>query len=110
MGVMKQTVIPGGHPEFLLNAQYWQDGFHFDRFASYVTTDPITGRKMVKAGTPVPSNDANAIGLALSDYIVDDDDYNGAIVIKGLVKESLLPVTLTANAKNALKSSGINFR
>lgn len=110
MGAIKQVGIPGGSPEFLLNAQYWQDGFHFDRFADYVTTNPITGRKEVKAGTPVPSNDTNAIGLALSTYDVEDDDFNGAIVIKGLVKESLLPVTLDSNAKAALKASGINFR
>lgn len=110
MGAIKSVSIPGGHPEFLLNAQYWQDGFHFDKNASYVTTDAITGRKVVKAGTPVPSNDANAIGLALSTYDVEDDDFNGAIVIKGLVKESLLPVTLANAAKTALKASGINFR
>lgn len=110
MGVLKHTIIPGGHPEFLLNAEYFKDGFHFDRFAGYVTTDAITGRKVVKAGTPVPSNDANAIGLALSDYDVTDDDKNGAIVIKGLVKESLLPVTLNSNAKTALHGCGINFR
>lgn len=110
MGVMAEKVIPGGHPEFLLNAEYWKDNFHFDRFADYVTTDAITGKKIVKAGTPVPANDATCIGLALSDYPVDEDDFNGAIVIKGLVKESLLPVTLDSNAKAALKASGINFR
>lgn len=109
MGKIKGYEVLGGHPEFLLNADYSKDGYHYDQYASYVTTNKF-GKKVVVAGTPIPSNDANCIGLALSTYNMEDDDYNASIVVRGIVKESQLPVTLTDACKTALKTSGIIFR
>lgn len=49
------------------------------------------GRKIVKAGTIFPANDATAIGVVLNDYDVTDGDQQAAIVIHGFVLEEKLP-------------------
>ena len=45
---------------------------------------------IIPAGTIVPTNDANAIGVLLSD-VVKADDPNGTAVIHGFIKKSKLP-------------------
>ena len=57
--------------------------------AAAVTED---GRKIVKAGTLYPSNDASAIGIVWADYDVTDGDRTGALIIHGFVKTKALPV------------------
>lgn len=49
------------------------------------------GRKIVKAGTLYPANDATAIGVILNDYDVTDGDQMCAVVIHGFVLEAKLP-------------------
>jgi len=49
------------------------------------------GRKIVKAGTIFPANDATAIGVVMNDYDVTDGDKMGAIIIHGFVLEEKLP-------------------
>lgn len=49
------------------------------------------GKKIVKAGTIFPANDATAIGVVLNDYDVTDGDQMAAIVIHGFVLEEKLP-------------------
>lgn len=49
------------------------------------------GRKIVKAGTIFPANDATAIGVILNDYDVTDGDQQAAVVIHGFVLEAKLP-------------------
>ena len=61
------------------------------------------GRKIVKAGTLYPSNDASAIGIVWADYDVTDGDRTGALIIHGFVKTKALPVIPSSAAKGALK-------
>ena len=61
------------------------------------------GRKIVKAGTLYPSNDASAIGIVWADYDVTDGDRTGALIIHGFVKTKALPVIPSSTAKGALK-------
>lgn len=49
------------------------------------------GRKIVKAGTIFPANDATAIGVILNDYDVTDGDQAAAVVIHGFIQKSKLP-------------------
>lgn len=65
------------------------------------------GRKIVKAGTIFPANDATAVGVVLNDVDVTYGDVNAAVVIHGFVKTAALPAVPSANAKSALK--GIQF-
>lgn len=65
------------------------------------------GRKIVKIGTPYPSNDANCIGLVFNDYDVTDGDVVASVLIDGKVEERKLPVALTSAAKAALKANGL---
>lgn len=65
------------------------------------------GRKIVKIGTPYPSNDASCIGLVFNDYDVTDGDVVASILIDGKVEERKLPVALTSAAKAALKANGL---
>lgn len=109
MGLNRRFEILGGDKEFLLNKDFATDGYHFNMFETYVTKDKFD-KAVVVAGTPVPSNDEKCVGLAFKTYKVDEDNFNGAIVYRGLVKESQLPVTLTPQCKEALEKHGINFR
>lgn len=65
------------------------------------------GHKIVKIGTPFPSNDGDCIGLVFNDYDVTDGDVVASILIKGFVEERKLPVALTSAAKAALKAQGL---
>lgn len=51
----------------------------------------VGGRKIVKAGTIYPSNDANAIGVVFTDMDVTHGDKNGALIIHGFLKTAALP-------------------
>lgn len=72
-------------------------------------TTGANGGKYVKAGTPFPSNDANAVGLVYEDVDVSAGDMPGSVVMSGVVYESRLPVTLAATAKTALQGKGFTF-
>ena len=61
------------------------------------------GRKVIKAGTIYPKNDATAIGIVFSDMDVTDGDMTGAILVHGFVKTAALPVEPADTAKTALK-------
>lgn len=49
------------------------------------------GRKIVKAGTIYPANNATAEGVILNDYDVTDGDQMAAVVIHGFVLKAKLP-------------------
>lgn len=63
----------------------------------------VDGRKIVKAGTIYPANDATAIGIVFNDMDVTDGDATGAILIHGFVKTAALTAVPAAEAKTALK-------
>lgn len=60
---------------------------------SMVTTADANGKKIVKAGTPFPANDATALGVLLHDVDVTQGDAAGTYVFEGVLD----PVKLTAN-------------
>ena len=62
----------------------------------------VDGRKVIKAGTIYPANDATAKGVVWADYDVTDGDVTGALIIHGFIKTAALPVAPSANAKTAL--------
>lgn len=72
----------------------------FSKDSSLAVTE--NGRKIIKAGTIYPSNDASAVGIVFNDLDVTEGDQNGAIIIHGFVKTNALPVAPTAAAKTAL--------
>lgn len=62
------------------------------------------GRYIIKAGTPVPSNDENCVGLVFENWDVTDEGGPIPVAIGGYVKEPALPVEIAAAAKSALKN------
>lgn len=63
----------------------------------------VDGRKIIKAGTVYPTNDASAKGIVFNDMDVTNGDVTGALLIHGFVKTAALPVAPAAAAKTALK-------
>lgn len=63
----------------------------------------VDGRRVIKAGTIYPKNDATAIGVVWADYDVTKGDVTGALVIHGFVKTAALPVAPADAAKTALR-------
>lgn len=63
----------------------------------------VDGRKIIKAGTIYPANDATAKGVVFSDMDVTDGDMTGSILIHGFVKSAALPAVPAAAAITALK-------
>ena len=59
----------------------------------------VNGRKIIKAGTIYPANDATAIGVVWADYDVTDGDVTGALIIHGFVKKAALPVAPAGTVK-----------
>ncbi len=72
--------------------------------SSKITADEF-GKKIAKAGTIFPANDATAQGVLLSDVDVTESDKNGTIVIHGFVDNNKLianGINVTAEAVAAL--------
>lgn len=71
--------------------------------ASGVEAD-ANGKKIVKAGTPFPSNDAKCKGYLLDDVDVTQGDAPGTYIYEGSIDSSKLKaagVTVSAEAKTA---------
>ncbi|AOH54480.1 hypothetical protein ABE28_008955 [Peribacillus muralis] len=66
------------------------------------------GRKIVKAGTILPANDATAAGILFNEVDVTNGPQPGSLMVEGYVHEARLPVAPAAAAKTALKE--IKFR
>ena len=62
----------------------------------------VDGRKVIKAGTIYPANDATAKGVVWADYDVTKGDVTGAVIIHGFIKTAALPAEPTTEAKAAL--------
>lgn len=62
----------------------------------------VDGRKVIKAGTIYPKNDATAIGVVWADYDVTKGDVTGALIIHGFLKTAALPAEPASAAKTAL--------
>ena len=65
----------------------------------------VDGKKIVKAGTPFPSDDANALGLIFVDVDVTQGDAAGTYVYEGVIDPVKLEengVTVSAEAKKAM--------
>lgn len=74
--------------------------------AAGVTADDA-GRKIARAGTIYPSNDANATGILFEDVDVTEGDHEGSLIIAGRIFSDRLPVTPAEAAIPVLKASGI---
>lgn len=62
----------------------------------------VEGRKIIKAGTIYPANDATAKGVVFKDVDVTDGAATGAILFEGTVRVNRLPAAPAAAAKTAL--------
>lgn len=68
------------------------------------------GRKIIKAGTVFPKNDATAIGVVFEDVDMTNDEKRPiSVIIAGRVIEANLPVTVNEAAKSALVANGLHF-
>lgn len=82
---------------------------HFVGMPTMVSNAGVTadseGKKIVKAGSIIPKNDATAKGVLLSDVDVTNGDAPGTIVIHGFVDNAKLVkngITVTAEAMGAI--------
>ena len=66
------------------------------------TAVAVEGKKIIKAGTVWPKNDATAKGVVLYDVDVTTSDANGALLFEGAVKVSKMPAQPDTAAKTAL--------
>ena len=70
--------------------------------------DDGAGRKIVKAGTVYPANDATAIGIVYNDVDVTAGDRVGSVLVEAWILEDRLPEAVSAEAKTAMKQ--ISFK
>lgn len=62
----------------------------------------VDGKKIVKAGSILPKNDATAKGILYNDVDVTHGPQPGALIVEGYILEERLPVAPAADAKTAL--------
>ena len=67
------------------------------------------GKKIVKAGTIYPANDATAAGILFDDVNVTEGDHAGSIVVAGRIFKNCLPKVPSDTALPVLTASGIIF-
>jgi len=61
------------------------------------------GRKIVKAGTILPANDATAQGILYNDVDVTHGPQPGSLIVEAYILEARLPIAPSEAAKTALK-------
>lgn len=66
-------------------------------------------RIIVPGGTPYPANDATCEGILFEDVEVTYGDNVGALMIRGDIIKSALPVELSDDAQTALEGLGFRF-
>lgn len=74
----------------------------FTTTVSDVGVTVVDGKKVVKAGTILPLNDATAKGILYHDVDVTYGPQPGALIVEGYILEARLPVAPAAAAKTAL--------
>lgn len=80
-----------------------------DKYVAFTTTVPqskgevIDGKKIVKAGTILPANDATAKGILLYEVDVTAGDTVGSLLEDGFILAERLPQAPAEAAKTALK-------
>lgn len=74
----------------------------FTTVVSDVGVAVVDGKKIVKAGTVLPANDATAKGVLYYDVDVTHGPQPGALIVEGYILEARLPVVPVAAAKTAL--------
>ena len=80
-----------------------------DKYVAFTTTVPqakgilVDGKKIVKAGTILPDNNATAKGILLEDVDVTNGDAIGSIIEDGFVLKDRLPVVPDEQAISVLK-------
>lgn len=79
--------------------------FTNDNTKGIVTTEG--SRKIVKAGTAYPKNDASATGIVFDDVDVTDGAVAGPVMVAGRVLKGR--VTVSGDAETPLKALGIVF-
>ena len=73
-------------------------------YAGYVTEN---GRKIIKAGSIYPTNDASAVGIVFQDVDITDGDKVEALMVAGHYYSDKLPVAPDTTAKTALAGKGL---
>lgn len=73
-------------------------------FAGVVTEN---GRKIIKAGTIYPANDATAKGIVFQDVDVTDGDKSEALMVGGVYLADKLSATVSATAKQVFQAQGL---
>lgn len=99
------TTFSKGSSKILMFADTWHaKGVTVPQATASVPgqTALVNGRRILKAGTIYPSNDASAQGVVLQDYDLTDNEQNIAIIIAGDIKSGALPEAPNANAVSAL--------
>jgi hypothetical protein len=91
MSIKMKTVEYGSSTNILaMPDHYVSIARKLEKDSTLATT--VEGRKIVKAGTLYPANDATAIGVIFNDYDVTDGDQMAAVLIHGFVLTAKLPV------------------
>lgn len=82
--------------------------FDYKGFAALISATGVTadsnGYKIVKAGTPYPTNDADCVGYLLADVDVTQGDAPGTIIYEGSIDETKVTangITVDSAAKTA---------
>lgn len=74
----------------------------FTTLVSDVGVPVVDGKKIAKAGTIHPKNDATAKGILYNDVDVTHGPQPGALIEEAYILEARLPVAPTPEAKTAL--------
>jgi len=74
----------------------------FTTIVSDVGVTVVDGKKVVKAGTVLPTNDASAKGILYNDVDVTHGPQPGALIVEGYILKDRLPVAPSELAKTAL--------
>lgn len=67
------------------------------------------GRKIVKAGTIYPANDATALGILFHDVDVTKGDHEGSLIVAGRILKDRLPTAPDDTVLPVLAASGLIF-
>lgn len=101
MGMMVKTHKYTTNKQILMFPDHKVAFAHTFKKADSAATD-VNGRKILKAGTIYPTNDASAIGVVENDIDVTDGDEAGALIIHGFINCKKIPAEPAVGVETAL--------
>lgn len=103
---MAEKIITLSRPNFLAS-EVGLRTITYTFNSSFEGAEVENGRKLIKAGTIYPANDASAKGIVFQDVDITDGDAQEALMVGGVYLADKLSAVVAGEAKTVFQAQGL---